>query len=96
MEEFGFVKKERRISRAKAAVNLLYFPLTILFYEAVTAFCTFGGIRGWSLVYTAMFSLSAGFFLHGVTALIPKKGRYVVTIVLTALFILVFGVQIVY
>ncbi len=73
-----------------------FFPLAIIYMEAVALFSTCGIFDGWSVLYIGLFSVAAGFFINTVRAALRGFADKIVSIIFLLLLILLYGVQIVY
>jgi lipoteichoic acid synthase len=77
-------------------VYYLFFPLSIIFMEMVIKIFCFGTIFDQGAVYTLIFSVSIGLAAAFFSSLMQGTGNRIVSVILTLIITLVFGIQAVY
>ena len=81
---------------ALAWLNLLWFPLSLLWQEMVVKVYCFGRMFDRGLLYTCLFTLALGCLFSLVCLLIPPRRRWLVAMLFGAVTTLWYMVQVVY
>ncbi len=94
MSESKEAKQTRR--RVKRLDLFVFFAISLFYMELVLkAFCC-KSFFNLGLLFTALFSVAAGFLLRVFCSFFGKKGNRVVAIVLLSLFLVLYSTQIIY
>lgn len=78
-----------------AAVYFGFWLLTVLYFEAVLHFVTYGSFN-WKFLYIFGFSVTIAGILTLVMSVLPRKAGFPVAVVLLVLLMVLYGSQLIY
>ncbi len=88
--------KKRKKSKLSKRFFWFFFPLAILFYEFILKIKIFGIAFDESLLFTLLFSVSAGLFMTAVCTFFKTKIANIITFVSLSIMFVIYGSHIVY